>query len=158
MWSCLGMLACLALRPIMSESETRIDQIGWIAGHWSVESRGRTIEEHWMRPAGKTMIGMGRTVRGDKTVEFEYLQIRMEGEDLVYAAQPNGGSPTQFRLVRSGPGEAVFENLKHDFPQRIIYRKQPDGSVHARIEGEADGKVRAVDFPYRRAKCAADER
>jgi hypothetical protein len=55
-------------------------------------------------------------------------------------------------LVKSSPGELTFENLQHDFPQRIIYRV--DGrKLHARIEGTKDGKTRGVDFPYTRTKC-----
>jgi hypothetical protein len=133
-----------------------VDKLGWIAGHWSTEARGRTIEENWTRPAGGTMIGVGRTVSGDKTVEFEFVQIRQEGDDLFYVAQPNGGTKTAFKLIKLTDGEAIFENKEHDFPQRIIYRKGADGSLSARIEGEVNGKLRGMDFPYKRAKCPAE--
>ena len=33
---------------------------------------------------------------------------------------------------------ALFENTAHDFPQRIIYRRDADGSLLARIEGGAE--------------------
>ena len=46
----------------------------------------------------------------------------------------------------------VFENPKHDFPQRIRYRLKGD-TLHARIEGTINGKERAIDFPYQRASC-----
>jgi hypothetical protein len=47
----------------------------------------------------------------------------------------------------------VFENLEHDFPQRVGYRRAGADSVLAWIEGTVDGKTRRVDFPYRRAVC-----
>jgi hypothetical protein len=34
----------------------------------------------------------------------------------------------------------VFENLGHDFPQRVIYRKGADGKLTARIEDAAGRK------------------
>jgi hypothetical protein len=158
MWSILFSVIVLAAGPSAKPTPPAgVEKLAWMAGHWSMESRGRTIEEHWMRPAGNTMIGMGRTVSGDRTIEFEFLQIKQEGEDIFYMAQPKGGSPTPFKLVRSSDTEAVFENLKHDFPQRILYRKQADGSVHARIEGESQGKTRGIDFPYKKAKCVAKQ-
>ena len=48
--------------------------------------------------------------------------------------------------------EARFENLEHDFPQRIIYRRDGD-SLTGRIEGVSMGKERAVDFPLKRVPC-----
>jgi hypothetical protein len=46
------------------------------------------------------------------------------------------------------PGEVVFENAGHDFPQRIIYRRNADGTMTARIEGSTNGRQRGVDFSY----------
>jgi len=47
----------------------------------------------------------------------------------------------------------VFENREHDFPQRVIYRRELDGSMHARIEGERDGRIRTIDFSKTRVAC-----
>jgi len=46
----------------------------------------------------------------------------------------------------------VFENLRHDFPQRIIYRRVSEDSLIARIEGMINGAKRSIDFPYRKIK------
>jgi hypothetical protein len=42
----------------------------------------------------------------------------------------------------------VFENLEHDFPQRIIYRRNQDGSLTARIEGDRGGRIVGMDFHF----------
>jgi hypothetical protein len=47
------------------------------------------------------------------------------------------------------PGQAVFENLAHDFPQRVIYRRC-DADLCARIEGTVGGQVQGIDWRYRR--------
>ena len=80
-----------------------ISDLTWLAGDWQSASGGRAqIEEHWTRPAGGTMIGMGRTVVGDKTAEFEFLRIEQRGNDLFYAANPNAHCPqTDFKLLAS---------------------------------------------------------
>jgi hypothetical protein len=55
-------------------------------------------------------------------------------------------------VLKPGPaGEATFENLAHDFPQRIIYRKCGD-DLCARIEGMMDGRLEAMAWRYSRAK------
>jgi len=55
-----------------------------------------------------------------------------------------------FEAVTVSATEAVFENPRHDFPQRVIYSKT-DAGLTARIEGTMNGKSRGVDFLY--ARC-----
>ena len=50
---------------------------------------------------------------------------------------------------------AVFERQAADFPQRVAYRLRADGGLAARIEGQAGGAQRSVDFPMRRVPCGA---
>src|SRR5262245_1356494 len=109
----------------------RVDQLQWIAGCWTMMSGGGVIEEQWMAPSGGTMLGMSRTVRGGKTTEYEYLQIREEGAGLVYDARPAGQTPTIFPLRDITADRVTFENPTHDFPQRIIYRKIGDDALTA---------------------------
>ena len=56
-------------------------------------------------------------------------------------------------MVRLSEGEVVFENPGHDFPQRIIYSLKAGGNLEARIEGEAKGEARTVDFSMKRLDC-----
>lgn len=127
--------------------------VGWLAGCWRLQSGTRTVDEVWMAPAGDGLLGMSRTVRDGRIVEHEFLQIRVRDGRLAYIARPSGQAEAVFTATSVGPREVVFENPAHDFPQRIIYRLQPDGGLAARIEGTANGKSRGVDFPMRRVTC-----
>ena len=136
-----------------TRTSTSLDRLTWIAGCWEGEARGAKFQEQWMRPEGDMMMGMSRTLKGGRTVAFEFLQLRQDGGEIFYVARPQGKEPTPFKLVREAEHEAVFENLEHDFPQRIIYRLGADGSLFARIEGMRDGKTQGIDYPMKRAKC-----
>ena len=93
------------------------------------------------------MLGMSRTVAGDRTVEFEYLRLEQRGEDIYYVAHPKARYPgTDFKLTRLTNNEAVFENPTHDFPKRIIYRKGADGSLTASIDA-GDG-TKSMKYSY----------
>lgn len=130
-----------------------VERLAWMAGEWGFERNGRSVTEIWMPPAGGTMLGMSRTVSGDKTVEYEFLLLRVENSgDIAYVAKPSRQAETSFQLVRASETEAVFENLEHDFPQRILYILQPDGSLLAAIEGERNGETRRIEFPYQRRR------
>ena len=154
-------LACIVLfitcGAIAVRSQTaNVDSLGWMAGCWelNVPQRQMTITEHWMRPSGGTMIGMSRTVRGGKTTGFEFIRIITTDKGIDYVAKPSSNKEeTAFSLVKASATEAVFENLAHDFPQRIIYRNQPPEMLFARIEGTQNGMLNGMDIPMKRAKC-----
>ena len=142
--------ACL-LALIFTSAPTLAD-ISWISGDWQTEPGGRRqIEEHWTKVAGESMLGMSRTVAGDKTVEFEYLRIEQRADGIYYVAHPKARCPgTDFKLTRATATEAVFENPQHDFPKRIIYRKTADDALTASIDGGEGTK--SLSFAYRRVK------
>ena len=134
-----------------SSPPANISELSWIAGAWQSAPGGRAqIEEYWTQPAGGSMLGISRTIAGDKTVEFEYLRIEQRASDVYYVASPGARCPaTDFKLTRWSNQEAIFENPQHDFPKRIIYRKGSDGTLTASIDGGEGTKSKS--FPYVRA-------
>jgi hypothetical protein len=101
-----------------------------------------------MTPTANAMIGMSRTVAGDRTTEFEFLRIEKRGADLFYVPQPNGRPPVSFRLTSSESGRFVFENITgEDRVQRIEYRRDGESGLIARVEGTQDGASRSRSIP-----------
>lgn len=99
------------------------------------------------------MLGMSRTVAGGAMRAWEALRIQQDNGRLAYIAQPNGGSATAFPAMITTDTLAMFENLAHDFPQRIAYRKVSADSVVARISAEKDGRTRGMDIPMKKVRC-----
>ena len=97
------------------------------------------------------MLGVSRTLRDGRMVEFEFMSIREVKGRLSFVAIPSAQKETVFPFARGTATELVFEDLAHDFPQRVIYRNV-DGALSARIEGTVNGKSRGVDFVYRRCQ------
>ena len=126
----------------------RISHLAWLSGDWQTAPGGRAqIEEHWTLPAGGTMIGMGRTVSGNKTKEFEFLRIEQRGDEIYYVANPNASCPqTDFKLTRLTAQEVIFENPTHDYPKRVVYRKNSDGSLIASIDAGAGTKSQTFSY------------
>jgi hypothetical protein len=146
-----GLLIAFAA-PATCQSLARTSDLAFMTGCWKFEAKGRVVEEHWMAPAGGSLIGISRTVVNDKATEYEFLQIRDLPEGLTYIAKPSNQAEARFAVKTAGAGEVIFENPAHDFPQRIRYRL--DGNtLHARIEGTMNGKSRGIDFPYSRVSC-----
>jgi hypothetical protein len=131
----------------------RVTWLGWMTGCWISRTPEAEIEERWSSPDAGTMIGTGRTFVRRRTVEHEFLFIReVPPATLEYVANPDGKGETVFRLASIAPGEVVFVNPQHDFPQKITYRKTKDG-IAAKVEGTTSEGTRTVDFEMKRAIC-----
>jgi len=131
----------------------QIEKVAWLAGSWRMEKTGRVVEEQWMAPAAGVMLGMSRTVAKNRVVEFAFMQIREgPGGTLFFVAQPSGDKVAAYQLLTLTDNEVVFENKEYDFPQRILYARQSDGSVLAAIEGPpaADDTRKRGEFKYQR--------
>ena len=130
-----------------------LQPLQWLAGCWHSELDEPGSGEQWMAAAGGTMLGMARTLKGGRAVQFEFMQIRESAAGLVFIAHPSGQAGTRFAATEISARAAVFEQRGADFPQRVIYRLLPDGRLAARIEGLRNGELRSVDFPLRRGPC-----
>jgi hypothetical protein len=146
-----AMLAAFLPIPVLAEVKTaKVEDLAFIAGAWKTAGPP-VIEELWMKPAGGTLIGAGRVSGDGQTFFFEFLRIETRPDGIFYVAQPKGGPQVDFKLVKLEAGEAVFENLAHDFPKRVIYRKLPDGGLFARTEGDGTEQEKPSEFHYRPA-------
>ena len=106
-----------------------------------------------MKPAGNIMLGMSHTVVNGRTGEHEFMRIAQEDDgSIFFIAKPSGQKEARFKLMNVSDREARFENPEHDFPQRIIYRRDGDSLV-GRIEGISKGEERYVEFPLQRIAC-----
>ncbi len=147
----LCLMACCPSQA--QERRPSLNDLAWLAGCWEGKGSKRVREEYWTMAAGGSMFGIGRAISDGRTTEFEFMRIHEEKGDVLYTSKPSGQPEASFKLIRANGNEAVFENPQHDFPQRVIYRKQSDGTLLARIEGERNGKQSGIDFPFVRVKC-----
>jgi hypothetical protein len=141
-----------AASSVAGQPHLSIDRVAWLHGCWQSVTPQSTIEEQWMAPRGGTMLGMGRTVRGGRTSEYELVVIKEQDGRLAYEAHPSGQLSAVFLSRELTETAVVFENAEHDFPQRVGY-KRTDGGVAAWIEGTSKGQSRHIDFSYARVAC-----
>ncbi|GAM97600.1 hypothetical protein U91I_01227 [alpha proteobacterium U9-1i] len=123
----------------------------WLSGYW-LSCDGGQVAENWIGAGSGTLLGTNLT-RGEHA-GFEFLRIAANANGgFSYYSMPSGRSPaTEFAMVSLEGERAVFENLAHDFPQRIIYARAGD-RLNARIES-ADSSE-GMDWNFRRAEIDA---
>lgn len=126
-----------------------IADLAWLAGAWQ-GTRGTagttTIEEHWSPARGGAMLGVSRTVARQRMTAFEFLRVVERDGGLVYIAQPGGGPATEFVLTEVGASRAVFENPRHDSPQRIVYELSGEGRLSTSIGYRKGGKPQSFAY------------
>lgn len=132
-----------------------VERLSWLSGCWEGVRGERTFEEQWMLPRGGMMLGMSRTSVRDSVVGFESIAILSRGGRTFYRARPEGQAQAEFDLKQLSDSAVTFENLTHDFPQRISYSRILSDSLLAYIEGTMNGNTRRIDFPMRAVPCPA---
>lgn len=156
----MSALMCLAAAGLMAGAavaqtgpEADLSALRWLNGSWAGTDGETATEEHWSAADGGLMTGMHRDLRGGRVRSFEFLRIQERDRSLVYIALPAGRNQTEFALKSIGATEVVFENLAHDFPQRVIYRLAGE-TLTARVEGTVDGKLAFQEWQWKRGTLA----
>jgi hypothetical protein len=125
-----------------------VNDLAWLAGAWGSTVKGTETEEHWIAPKGDMMLGVNRTVSATGRSFYEFLRIAKTPTGISYFASPAGRPATEFPMNELGDKKVVFENPKHDFPQRISYWIDKDGFLNARIEGKVKDQSRSQEWRW----------
>lgn len=148
-------LIVLMLPAIAGDSpKPDLSQVEWLLGTWQRQQKNGLLYEHWVRSDSTCFSGLAFTLKGKKdTLVTERMKILQTDTALFFVAVvAHNDSAVYFKLTSNDSGRLVFENSKHDFPTRVIYRAAPPDSMHARIEGMIQGQEKGIDFQFSRVK------
>lgn len=137
-----------------AQSDSQFGKFSFLIGNWSYAGQKETIIEkwEWSKKSGLNGISYSINHSGD-SVLLETISIHKEGNEIYYTPtghQPGNTSTVPFKLVSDKEDTYIFENRNHDFPQRIVYRKLSDSELLAWIEGTINGKLKKIEFPYKK--------
>ncbi len=152
-----ALFAAIVPRASASAQEHRIEQVAWFTGCWERATGARRTIERWEAAANGEMKGASRSFADARETGGERLRLLVDAGTLVYAAHPSTQLPQRFTATAVTGTTATFENLAHDFPQRIVYERRGDDSLVARIEGDRAGRRQPVTFAFRRIGCEGQE-
>ena len=137
---------------IGAQEAPKLEDLGWMAGHWRGTVDGVEYEEVWLAPSGRLMLGMHREVTAAKPAWFEFLRIEERSDGIFYVAMPGGNPPTDFKMKIVSATRVEFENRQHDFPQRIVYRL--DGPrLCAEVSGPGKSGERSEQWCWERSEA-----
>jgi hypothetical protein len=127
----------------------------WFLGKWENSSKDVTFKEIWKIKNDSSFFAESFVIVKNDTVFYEEVNLEEHNDSLFYIVSvknQNNEKPVSFYLTSNKSNELVFENSKHDFPSKIIYKKINNDSIFAQISGTVNGKIQIEDFPMKRTK------
>jgi hypothetical protein len=147
-------LLFIAVVLILASCNNKADlkSFAWLEGKWVGKYDSVPIFEQWKPAEGNIMYGRGGVLSGKDTVFAERIKIEEREDGLYYVAMVSGGQPpANFKFTGFKNDTAVFEDPKHDFPQRVLYYKNEDGTFYACVDGMYKGKYVKEEFNYKKS-------
>ncbi len=128
-----------------------IKNLDWLVGTWKIASSQGIIQESWEMKNDSVLVGKSMFIKDGKEIPQETLTLVKEGNDVFYISTvigQNNNLPVKFKVLFQRGTEFICENLTHDFPQRIAYRRIGQ-SLFASIEGKKNGKYGKQNFDFK---------
>ena len=118
------LISCLVASHVQAKCKSLTD-IDWLLGKWHASVGTSKAVEEWLQVSEHTFEGMGKTVSSAGEIEnFEVLRMVYLRDNVYYFADvQHNPLPIAFAATTCTSGEVRFENLKHDFPNVIHYKK-----------------------------------
>lgn len=143
----------ITLFAACGKPDADIKKFKWLEGRWEgVEGDMKTFEE-WEPIKDNVIEGIGGVTADNDTMFSEKIKIEIIDDEFYYvAAVPGNPKEVAFKLKKSENNSTTFENLENDYPQRVIYTLNADGSLYARIEGRKTGGDSKQEFTFKKVK------
>lgn len=132
-----------------SVEKDKIKIADWLIGNWENKSPEGILTESWTKLNDSTFNASSYFIKGKDTLHFETIVLAQKGETLTYFATVKGQNDDKsvaFSSTSESDKQLVFENPKHDYPQKITYTKGADNTLTAEISGKLDGKGSSEKF------------
>jgi len=149
------LLSCKKSDSSDKNEKDKIKTAHWLLGTWENKTAEGNLSETWEKVNDSTYEGQSYFIKGKDTIHFETIQLQQKGEELTYNANVQGQNkdkPVPFKLTKTTEKELVFENPKHDYPQKISYKNVSKDSLIAEISGMQLGKPSSEKYVMTKIK------
>ncbi|MDV6170381.1 DUF6265 family protein [Flavobacterium sp. DG1-102-2] len=136
-----------------TKSFTQIKKAEWFIGNWQNTTDEPNFGETWKQANDSVLKSKAYFVKNGQISYYEFVTLVESAGKLNYIVtvpNQNEGEAVSFEMTSANENQLVFENPKHDFPNKIIYNKVGNDSLVAEISGMQDGKPTTQKFAMRK--------
>ena len=153
----LLLLAIVSCKNPEANEKDKIKSANWLLGKWENKTADGNLSENWKQLNDSTFQGESFFIKGKDTLHFESIILQQKGEELFYNATVKGQNENKavaFKMTTGTEKQLVFENPKHDYPQKITYTLINKDSLVASISGVQLGKPSSEKFGMKKDSIA----
>ena len=133
---------------LLACSENKLSRVDFIIGTWKME--GKEQYENWELSNNKELIGYSYKFKDSQKIITETLSIKILENKIIFEAtvpDQNEGKTIPFTLNNEIKDYLSFENIDHDFPKKIQYKRINENEIEVTVLGdEGEG------FSYKQLK------
>ena len=151
----LLLLAIVSCKKSDANEKDKIKAANWLLGNWENKAADGNLTETWKKVNDSTFQATSYYIKAKDTLHFESITLQQKGEELTYNAAVKGQNDDKavtFKLTTETEKQLVFENPKHDYPQKISYTQITPDSLVAKISGIQQGKPSSEQFSMKKIK------
>ena len=132
----------------------KLEKMNWLLGNWENEMPEGVLTETWTKENDSTFSGTTYfIINKEDTVHSETIILKQQNDELIYRPTvkgQNNDEPLDFKLSSESENSFSFENPKHDYPQKIVYKKVNETNLVATISGIQQGKQSSESYPMKK--------
>lgn len=151
----LLLLAIVSCKNSEKDEKDKIKSANWLLGKWSTKTADGDLSEKWIQLNDSTFQAVSLFIKDKDTLHFESILLQQNGEELIYNATVKGQNENKavaFKMTTGTEKQLVFENPKHDYPQKITYTLISKDSLTASISGVQLGKSSSEKFGMKKSE------
>lgn len=153
----LLLLAIVSCKNQEANEKDKLKSANWLLGKWETKTADGILTENWKQLNDSTFKGESFFIKKKDTLHFESIILQQKGEELFYNATVKGQNENKavtFKMTSETEKQLVFENPKHDYPQKITYSQISEDSLVASISGVQQGKPSSEKFGMKKDSIA----
>ena len=130
-----------------------LEKANWLLGKWEFKNENGTLQEIWTTKNDSTFSGQSYFINKKDTIHKETIDLLEDNGELKYIAIVNGENqnlPTTFNFKETVEKELIFENPKHDYPSKIVYKLKDSLNLDITISGKQLGKKILENFKMKK--------
>ena len=132
-------------------SDEKLNPAQWILGSWEQQTYKGILTETWQRQNDSLFVGSCYFINQSDTLHTETIVLEQRDDSITYSANVKGQNNEKavpFTLTTANTNSLVFENLKHDYPQKIVYQKNKSNGLVVTISGILQGKKSEEKYSF----------
>jgi len=148
---CVLFLSC---QPSSDKKFEQLEKMNWLVGQWENKMPEGILTETWTKTNDSTFSGTSYfIINKNDTVHSETILLTQLKDELIYSPTVKGQNDDKsvdFILTSNIENSFVFENPKHDYPKKIVYKKVAENGLITTISGMQQGKQSNESYPMKK--------